>query len=84
MEYTLNRGVSKSSSADITFDNSNFNVVPYLNATWQIDAKNSLTLSYTRRLGRPSVDYLNPYIFEESPYSRMHGNPDCVPSCQTP
>ena len=76
MEYTLNRGVSKSSSADITFDNSNFNVVPYLNAAWQIDAKNSLTLSYTRRLGRPSVDYLNPYIFEESPYSRMHGNPD--------
>ena len=76
LEYTLNRGVSKSSSADITFDNSNFNVVPYLNAAWQIDAKNSLTLSYTRRLGRPSVDYLNPYIFEESPYSRMHGNPD--------
>ncbi len=76
LEYTLNRGVSKSSSADITFDNSNFNVVPYLNAAWQIDAKNSLTMSYTRRLGRPSVDYLNPYIFEESPYSRMHGNPD--------
>lgn len=76
LEYTLNRGVSKSSSADITFDNSNFNVVPYLNAAWQIDAKNSLSLSYTRRLGRPSVDYLNPYIFEESPYSRMHGNPD--------
>ena len=76
LEYTLNRGVSKSSSADITFDNSNFNVVPYLNAAWQIDAKNSLSLSYTRRLGRPSVDYLNPYIFEESPYSLMHGNPD--------
>ena len=76
LEYTLNRGVSKSSSADITFDNSNFNVVPYLNAAWQIDAKNSLTMSYTRRLGRPSVDYLNPYFFEESPYSRMHGNPD--------
>lgn len=75
LEYTLNRGISKSSSEDITFDNSNFNVVPYLNAAWQIDAKNSLSLSYTR-LGRPSVDYLNPYIFEESPYSRMHGNPD--------
>ena len=76
LEYTLNRGVSKSSSGDVTFDNSNFNVVPYLNAAWQIDSKNSLSLSYTRRLGRPSVDYLNPYIFEESPYSRSHGNPD--------
>lgn len=75
-EYTLNRGVSKSSSGDMTFDNSNFNIVPYFNAAWQIDPKNSLSLSYTRRLGRPSVDYLNPYIFEESPYSRMHGNPD--------
>ena len=76
MEYTLNRGLSKSASGDITFDNSNFNIVPYLNAAWQIDPKNSLALSYTRRLGRPSVSYLNPYIFEESPYSRAHGNPD--------
>ena len=76
LEYTLNRGRSKSASAEITFDNSNFNIVPYLNAAWQIDPKNSLALSYTRRLGRPSVSYLNPYIAEESPYSRMHGNPD--------
>lgn len=76
LEHTLNRGLSKSASGDITFDNSNFNIVPYLNAAWQIDAKNSLTLSYTRRLGRPSVSYLNPYIIEESPYSRSHGNPD--------
>ncbi|MBR1577979.1 MAG: TonB-dependent receptor [Bacteroidales bacterium] len=76
LEYTLNRGLSKSASGDITFDNSNFNIVPYLNAAWQIDQKNSLVLSYTRRLGRPSVSYLNPYIAEESPYSRMHGNPD--------
>ena len=76
LEYTFNRGLSKSASGDITFDNSNFNIVPYLNAAWQIDAKNSLALSYTRRLGRPSVSYLNPYIIEESPYSRSHGNPD--------
>ena len=76
LEYTLNRGLSKSASGDITFDNSNFNIVPYLNAAWQIDPKNSLVLSYTRRLGRPIVSYLNPYIAEESPYSRMHGNPD--------
>lgn len=32
VEYTLNRGLSKSASVDITFDNSNFNIVPYLNA----------------------------------------------------
>ncbi|MBQ1718034.1 MAG: TonB-dependent receptor family protein, partial [Bacteroidales bacterium] len=76
LEYTLNRGLSKSASGDITFDNSNFNIVPYLNAAWQIDPNNSLVLSYTRRLGRPSVSYLNPYIAEESPYSRTHGNPD--------
>ena len=72
----MNRGVSKSASEDITFDNSNFNVVPYLNAAWQIDPRNTLSATYTRRLGRPSVDYLNPYVFEESPFSRMHGNPD--------
>ena len=76
LEYTLNRGLSKSASGNLTFDNSNFNIVPYFNAAWQIDPQNSLALTYTRRLGRPSVSYLNPYIFEESPYSRMHGNPD--------
>lgn len=76
LEYTLNRGLSRSSSGNKIFNNSNFNIVPYLNAAWQIDAVNSLSLSYTRRLGRPSVEYLNPYVFEESPYSRMHGNPD--------
>ncbi|MBQ8062120.1 MAG: TonB-dependent receptor [Bacteroidales bacterium] len=76
LEYTLNRGLSKSASKDITFDNSNFNIVPYLNVALQIDPKNTLALSYTRRLGRPSVSYLNPYISEESPYSRSHGNPD--------
>ena len=26
-------------------------IVPYLNTAWQIDPKNSLALSYTRRLG---------------------------------
>ncbi len=76
MEYTLNRGLSKSASGNLTFDNSNFNIVPYLNAAWKIDSRNAFSASYTRRLGRPSVTYLNPYIFEESPYSRMHGNPD--------
>lgn len=76
MESTLNRGISKSASGNLEFDNSNFNVVPYLNAAWQINPRNAISVSYTRRLGRPSVNYLNPYIFEESPYSRMHGNPD--------
>lgn len=76
LEYTLNRGISKSPSGNIEFDNSNFNIVPYFNAAWQIDSRNMLSASYTRRLGRPSVDYLNPYIFEETPYSKMRGNPD--------
>ena len=76
LEYTLNRGLSKSASANLTFDNENFNVVPYFNAAWQIDDGSSLALSYTRRLGRPGVYYLNPYVAEESPFSRMHGNPD--------
>lgn len=76
LEYTLNRGLSKSAKSDITFDNSNFNIVPYFNAAWQADAKNALSLSYTRRLGRPGVTYLNPYVREEEPFSKIHGNPD--------
>ena len=76
LEYTLNRGVSKSAAADITFDNSNFNIVPYLNASWQTGPRSALSFTYTRRLGRPGVSYLNPYIYEETPTSHIHGNPD--------
>ena len=76
LEYTLNRGLSKSASGNLTFDNRNFNVAPYLNAAWQFGGSDALSLSYTRRLGRPNVSYLNPYIFEETPFSRSHGNPD--------
>lgn len=76
MEYTLNRGISKSMAGELIFDNSNFNIVPYLNGAWMIDQKNSLSFSFTRRLGRPSVDYLNPYVREEEPFSHSHGNPD--------
>ena len=38
-------------------------IVPYLNAAWQIDPKNSLALSYTRRLdltwrfGKTSINF---------------------------
>lgn len=41
-----------------------------------MDAKNILSLSYTRRLSRPGVSYLNPYVREEEPFSKSHGNPD--------
>ncbi len=70
-------------SADVTplqddrysFDNSFWNVVPYLSASWQPAAGHNLSLTYTQRLGRPSIEMLSPYE-NISATTIISGNPD--------
>lgn len=70
-------------SADVTpwqekpyaFDNSFWNVVPYLSVGWRPATGHNLTLTYTERLGRPQIEQLSPY--ETVSESGIHtGNPD--------
>ena len=59
----------------ITYDPSLFNVIPYASANYRPNDANTLSLSYTQRLSRPSLWHMNPYR-NESPLNVSYGNPD--------
>jgi hypothetical protein len=75
MEYTINEGVSKSSSGDIQFDNKQFDIVPYINFSYMLKKGQNLSLAYTQRLSRPDIRYLNPYVNDSDPFNISFGNP---------
>ena len=75
-EYALNDGVSKSIQGNKRFDNSQFNVVPYINLSFMLNKGHMLTVGYTQRLNRPGIWHLNPYVNDADPMSISYGNPD--------
>jgi outer membrane receptor protein involved in Fe transport len=76
MEYTYNDGVSKSEQKEIEFDNRQFDLVPYVNLSYMFKGAHIVTLSYTQRLSRPGIWYLNPYINDSDPMNIRFGNPE--------
>lgn len=76
MEYTLNDGISKSHDGNIEFTNKQFDVVPYVNLSYMLKKGNSVTASFTQRLNRPGIWYLNPYINDTDPMNISFGNPN--------
>ena len=75
-EYTLNDGISKSNTGNVTFTNKQFDVVPYLSVSYMESGGHIFSLSYTQRLNRPGIHYLNPYVNDSNPMSISYGNPD--------
>ncbi|WP_212005366.1 outer membrane beta-barrel family protein [Chitinophaga sp. HK235] len=55
-------------------------LIPTINITWQMEPLSSLSLSYSRRLQRPSIHMLNPYVNDNDPNNIVHGNPNLKPS----
>jgi len=77
LERTWNNGVSTSDSV-VHFTNRLFNLVPYITFSYQIKQGQTVKLSYTQRLQRPSIYYLNPYIDNTNPLNIRYGNPELV------
>lgn len=75
MEQAWNDVVVRTEKEDIAYDPSLFNVIPYASANYRPNDANTLSLSYTQRLSRPSLWTMNPYR-NESPLSVSYGNPD--------
>ena len=73
-ENTVNSGFFKSIQ-DTTFTNKMFNLVPFFLLTRDFEKGKSLKLSYTKRLARPSIYYLNPYYDDTDPKNIYMGNP---------
>lgn len=76
MEATWNDGVSTDMHGETVFDNTLFNVVPYATLSYVPKSSNRYSLSYTQRLSRPAIWYLNPYVNTDDPERIRYGNPD--------
>jgi outer membrane receptor protein involved in Fe transport len=75
LERTWNEGLS-SSTSDTTFTNRLYNLVPYVSFSYQIKMGQTIKASYTQRLQRPGVYYLNPYVNNSNPLYISYGNPN--------
>ena len=75
MEQTISDVKVKTEKENITYDPRFFNLVPYVSLNYRPDDSNTLSLSYTQRLSRPSLWQMNPYR-DEKPLSVSYGNPD--------
>lgn len=74
-EGTINDGLFKSVK-DTTFTNKMFNLIPYITLSQNLDKGQNLKLSYTQRLSRPGIWYLNPFVNDLDPLNISYGNPN--------
>ncbi|HEX2968357.1 MAG TPA: TonB-dependent receptor [Bacteroidales bacterium] len=75
LERTWNDGVSKTSGQNTYFTNNLFNIVPYITLSLTPKQGQTVKLSYTQRLSRPGIWYLNPYVNNTDSMNISHGNP---------
>jgi ferric enterobactin receptor len=62
------------------FSNNYLNVLPNISATRTLKKPGqTLRLSYSRRIQRPQIYYLNPYVNQSTPNSISYGNPKLSP-----
>ena len=75
LERTWNDGVSSSSGFSTSFTNKLNNLVPYVTLSFMPKQGRTIKLSYTQRLSRPDIWYLNPYINNLDSMNISYGNP---------
>jgi len=75
LERTWNDGVSKSSDENTEFKNRLFNLVPYITLSYMPKMNQTIKFSYTQRLSRPDIWYLNPYVNDADSMNISYGNP---------
>lgn len=77
-EVTFQEG--KQTTTGESFSHSYSNLFPSLGIAYQIKDHSDISLSYTKKIKRPSLGSLNPFKFYTSPYIYQVGNPDLDPS----
>jgi len=66
-------------TSDTNFSRSYVTPLPNGNAQYAFSDKNSLRLAYSRRITRPYIDYLNPFVNRGDPQNISYGNPGLDP-----
>lgn len=74
-EFTWNNATSASDSV-VRFSNQLQNIVPYITLNYQLKSGKNIKVSYTQRLYRPGIRYLNPYVNNSDPQNISFGNPN--------
>lgn len=75
LERTWNDGVSESHEEKTYFTNRLFNLVPYITISYIPKQGHTVRASYTQRLSRPGIWYLNPYVNNVDSMNVRYGNP---------
>ncbi|MET3115148.1 outer membrane receptor for ferrienterochelin and colicin [Pedobacter sp. CG_S7] len=75
-EYTK---ISGQSGAVLNFNNDYFNLFPSAIIAQTLKGNSTLKLSYNRRMSRPSLSFLNPFLNQNDPENRTQGNPSLSP-----
>ena len=66
-------------TTDTGFDRAYFSLLPNGSAQYALSAANSLRVAYSRRITRPFIYYLNPYVNRADPQNITYGNPTLAP-----
>jgi outer membrane receptor protein involved in Fe transport len=75
LERTWNDGKSSSLGSTTKFTNKLNNLVPYITLSFMPKQGQTYKVSYTQRLSRPDIYYLNPYINNLDSLNISYGNP---------
>ena len=70
----------QSFSVNNTVKNNYLRLFPTLYLTYSINKATTASLSYSKRLDRPSYSFLNPFRLYRTPFSFVEGNPALQPS----
>lgn len=71
--------VSELKSADTTYYNHYFNLFPTVHLRYDFNQNHSLQLSYSRRVSRPRIHQLNPFVDISDKLNLRTGNPNLTP-----
>lgn len=75
-EYTNIDGLSGN---NLNFTNDYFNLFPSLIVSQTLKNNSTVKLSYNKRMTRPSLSYLNPFLNDADPLNQQAGNPSLLP-----
>jgi outer membrane receptor protein involved in Fe transport len=67
------------SSTETKFATDYHNFIPNLMAAYDLKENQKLKISYTRRIQRPLIFYLNPFVNTSDPLNISYGNPNLEP-----
>ncbi len=77
-EQTISKGNSVTLNSQVT--QNYFKLFPTAFATYEISKQHKINSAYSRRIGRPAYNQLNPFTYFVDNYNYYYGNPYIAPS----